>query len=336
MKSGRSKLDKWDDFCMEIMTNCTQDVIKKAAKALIDGHLVAFPTETVYGLGADATNEKAVRRIYSVKNRPTSHPLIVHISSIKQLDNWAIEIPDFALDLAKEFWPGPMTLVLKHSRRAKDFITGSQTTVGIRVPFHPVAIALLKEFELLGGLGVVAPSANIFGAVSPTSAESVNQALGHLLSNHDFILDGGLSSVGVESSIIDCTRISPAILRSGAVTKSMIQHCTGKIVQVPITKDLPKFSGSFASHYAPKAIVLLDITPLKGDGFIALNEIKTPDGAIRLASPKNSQEYARCLYEALREADNKNLSRVIAVSPKGNEIEVAIRDRLGKASAERN
>jgi L-threonylcarbamoyladenylate synthase len=321
---------------MEIMTKCTQDVIKKAAKALIDGHLVAFPTETVYGLGADATNEKAVRRIYSVKNRPTSHPLIVHISSIKQLDNWAIEIPDFALNLAKEFWPGPMTLVLKHSRRAKDFITGSQTTVGIRVPFHPVAIALLKEFELLGGLGVVAPSANIFGAVSPTSAESVNQALGHLLSNHDFILDGGLSSVGVESSIIDCTRIPPAILRSGAITKSMIQHYTGKIVQVPITKDLPKFSGSFASHYAPKAIVLLDITPLKGDGFIALNEIKTPDGAIRLASPKNSQEYARCLYEALREADNKNLSRVIAVSPKGNEIEVAIRDRLGKASAERN
>jgi len=321
---------------MEIMTKCTQDVIKKAAKALIDGHLVAFPTETVYGLGADATNEKAVRRIYSVKNRPTSHPLIVHISSITQLDNWTIEIPNFALELAKEFWPGPMTLVLKHSPRAKDFITGNQTTVGIRVPCHPIALALLKEFELLGGLGVVAPSANIFGGVSPTSAESVNQAIGDLLSNHDFLLDGGSSSVGVESTIINCTRNSPVILRPGAITKSMIQHCTGKIVQTPITKDLPKFSGSFASHYAPKAQVILDKAPLKGDGFIAPFEIKTPNGAIRLASPKNSQEYASCLYDALREADNKNLSRVIAVSPKGNEIEVAIRDRLDKASAERN
>jgi L-threonylcarbamoyladenylate synthase len=320
---------------MEVMTKCTQDFVKKAAKALISGHLVAFPTETVYGLGADATNKKAVSRIYSVKKRPTNHPLIVHISSITQLNNWTIEITDYALELAKKFWPGPMTLVLKRTPIAKDFITGGQTTVGIRVPCHPIALSLLKEFEMLGGLGVVAPSANIFGGVSPTSAESVNQAIGNSLSNHDFLLDGGSSSVGVESTIIDCTKNSPTILRPGAITKSMIQNCTGKIIQYPITKDLPKFSGSFASHYAPKAQVILDRAPLKGDGFIAPFEINTPIGVIRLASPKNSQEYARCLYDALREADNNNLSRVTAISPKGNEIEVAIRDRLGKASAER-
>jgi L-threonylcarbamoyladenylate synthase len=321
---------------MEIITNPTQDEIQEAAKALKNGHLVAFPTETVYGLGADATNEKAVGRIYSVKGRPTGHPLIVHVSSINQLEKWVIDIPETAMKLAKAFWPGPMTLILKRSYLAKNFITGGQNNVGVRVPAHPVALALLSEFEKLGGSGVVAPSANIFGAVSPTSAESVNRALGKFLISHDFLLDGGSSSVGIESTIIDCTRTSPEILRPGAITESMIQLCAGKIAESIIGKDLLKFSGSFVSHYAPKAKVILDGPPSKGDGFIALFKIKTPRGAIRLASPKNTQEYARCLYEALREGDNKNLPRIIAISPEGNEIEVAIRDRLAKASVEKN
>ena len=172
----------------QFLTACSAEAIQKAAEQLIAGQLVAFPTETVYGLGADATNEEAVKKIYKVKGRPDNHPLIVHVSSLNALGLWARDIPDYAISLGRAFWPGPMTLVLKHSPRAKDFITGNQTTVGIRVPCHPIALALLKEFELLGGLGVVAPSANIFGGVSPTSAESVNRAIGDLLSNHDFLL----------------------------------------------------------------------------------------------------------------------------------------------------
>ena len=176
---------------MELINNPTLDEIKKAAKALKDGHLVAFPTETVYGLGADATNEEAVSRIYSVKGRPKDHPLIVHISSINQLSNWARDIPECAIKLAKEFWPGPMTLILKRSDLAKDFITGGQDNVGLRIPNQPVALALLSEFESLGGLGIAAPSANRFGAVSPTSSNDVVDELGEYFQSEDLILNGG-------------------------------------------------------------------------------------------------------------------------------------------------
>ena len=173
---------------MEIIANMTEGVIKKAAKALKDGHLVAFPTETVYGLGADATNEKAVARIYSVKGRPADHPLIVHISSINKINEWAVDIPEYALKLARDFWPGPMTLILKRSDLAKNFITGGQDNVGVRVPSHPLAFELLNEFEKLGGLGIAAPSANRFGAVSPTSSKAVVEEIGSKLSKLDFII----------------------------------------------------------------------------------------------------------------------------------------------------
>jgi len=262
--------------------------------------------------------------------------LIVHISSINQLNKWAIDIPEYAIKLAEVFWPGPMTLILKRSEIAKNFITGGQENVGIRVPSHHMALELLSEFEKFGGVGIAAPSANKFGSVSPTSAESVNHALGDFLSSDDFLLDGGSSSVGVESTIIDFTRTLPEILRPGAITESMIKLYAGKIADPIISQDQLKFSGSFKSHYAPRARVVLDGVPSKGDGFIALFEIETPRGAVRLASPKNTQEYARCLYEALREGDNKNLARIFAISPEGNEIEVAIRDRLIKASVEKN
>ena len=197
---------------MEIINNPTEVDIKKAAQALKDGHLVAFPTETVYGLGADATNEKAVSRVYSVKARPTDHPLIVHISSINQLGKWAIDIPDYAIKLARKFWPGPLTLILKRSDLAKDFITAGQENVGIRVPEHQAAQKLLKQFEDLGGLGVVAPSANRFGAVSPTTSNHVKEELGETLRTFDLILDGGPSSIGIESTIVSCLDSQPVIL----------------------------------------------------------------------------------------------------------------------------
>ena len=315
---------------MEIISNCTKDVIKKAAQALKDGHLVAFPTETVYGLGADATNEKAVSRIYSVKGRPVDHPLIVHISSINQLDNWAIEIPDYAIKIAREFWPGPMTLILKKSHLAQDFITGRQDNVGVRVPSQSVALALLSEFEKLGGLGIAAPSANRFGAVSPTTANAVAAELGFFLSPDDLILDGGQSPIGVESTIIDCTDSAPSILRPGAITSEMVEKVVGRISDS--NAILVKAPGLFKSHYSPKAKVKLGRHALPGDGFLALGFVSTPVGAHRLAAPINVDEYAKKLYAALRLADELGIKTIIALPPEGAGLAEAIRDRLNKAS----
>ena len=187
---------------------------------------MAFPTETVYGLGANATNKDVVARIYEVKGRPSDHPLIIHISSIEFLDRWASDIPEYAIKLARNFWPGPMTLVLPRTDLAKDFITGGQDNVAIRVPSHPLAISLLKEFEDLGGLGVAAPSANRFGAVSPTTAAAVEEELGEYLGINDQILDDGACEVGLESSIINCAGPIPIILRPGAITAQMILEAT--------------------------------------------------------------------------------------------------------------
>jgi len=318
---------------MEIISNPTQGEIKKAAKALKDGHLVAFPTETVYGLGADATNEKAVSRIYSVKGRPTDHPLIVHISSIDQLNKWAIDIPQYALKLANEFWPGPMTLILSRSELAKDFITGGQDNVGLRVPDQSVALGLLNEFEKLGGFGIAAPSANRFGAVSPTTSESVEQELGSFLQIEDLILDGGQSEVGVESSIIDCTKDYPVILRPGAITTKMIEKTTGFQVQLDPDKSKIRAPGLLKSHYSPKAKVVLGTSAQPGDGFIALANIPTPIGSIRLASPDDIEGFARVLYGSLRTGDQKGLKRITIFQPDGPGLAEAIRDRLSKAAA---
>jgi L-threonylcarbamoyladenylate synthase len=266
---------------MEIISNPTQDEIKRAAKALKDGHLVAFPTETVYGLGADATNEKAISRIYSVKGRPTDHPLIVHVSSINQLDKWAIDIPEYAIKLAKEFWPGPMTLILRKSSLAKDFITGGQNNVGIRVPAQAVALLLLKEFEKLGGHGICAPSANKFGAVSPTYAQAVLEEIGSSMDSLDLILDGGFCKIGIESTIIDCTKLEPIILRSGFITQEHITQLLNINSKIE-NKNTIKHSGNFQSHYSPKAEIFINKTPMTGQGLIALSSIKTPEGVIRL------------------------------------------------------
>ncbi|NBW72843.1 MAG: threonylcarbamoyl-AMP synthase [Microbacteriaceae bacterium] len=305
--------------------------VSEAAKAIKDGYLVAFPTETVYGLGADAINALAVDRIFEVKGRPRNHPLIVHITSAESLDDWAKNIPDYAYKLAKDFWPGPMTLVLERSELVKDFITGSQNTVGLRVPRHPVARDLLLKFAELGGRGIAAPSANLFGKVSPTVAADVQAELAGRLIPGDLILDGGSSEVGVESTIIDCTKSAPAILRPGAITASMVQESTG--LTLLERDETIRVSGSLKSHYAPKAKVLIDQDPISGDGLIALASYETPTGVIRLASPKDNYEYAQQLYAALREADRLGLMRVVAVLPEGDDIAVAVRDRLRRSES---
>ena len=317
---------------MELITNPTQESIKMAAKGLIEGQLVAFPTETVYGLGADATNSKAVSRIYSVKGRPKDHPLIVHISSIQQIYKWALDIPEYAEKLANEFWPGPMTLILKRSELAKDFITGGQNNVGLRVPAHPVAFDLLKEFEKLGGSGIAAPSANRFGAVSPTTAAAVQEEIGKYLDPEDFVLDGGPAIVGIESTIIGCTSEIPRILRPGAITADMVKASI-KIVPTISTSNLSiRVSGMLPTHYAPNAKVKITGNTNSGEGFIALSSIPTPDGAVRLAAPNNLDEYAKTLYTAFRTADLHGLTTISVIPPNGDGIALAIRDRLMKAS----
>jgi L-threonylcarbamoyladenylate synthase len=319
---------------MAIISNCTASVLKDAASSLIGGNLVAFPTETVYGLGADASNQQAVARIYEVKGRPTDHPLIVHISSINNLDKWVKDIPEYAVKLARAFWPGPMTLILPRTDLAKDFITGGQNNVGIRVPAHTVALALLKKFEAQGGYGVVAPSANRFGKVSPTCAEDVNEELSDYLSENDLVLDGGPSSVGVESTIINCINTIPSILRPGAITATMINNLLGIQIEVFAKNDSDQIRapGLLESHYSPKAKVYLSGTPSTGDGFIALSNFPTPPGVIRLTSPATNEEYARTLYQGLRLADSKKLSKVFVIEPAGNDIAVAVCDRLQKAA----
>jgi len=318
---------------MQVLSNPTQNEIKMAAKALKEGHLIAFPTETVYGLGADAVNEKAVSRVYSVKGRPKDHPLIVHISSINQLVKWAVDIPEFAIKLADEFWPGPMTLILKKSDLAKEFITGGQESIGLRIPDQPVALKLLEEFEGLGGLGIAAPSANRFGSISPTTANAVEIELSSFLGSKDQILDGGQCKIGVESSIIDCTKTTPVVLRPGAVSNEMIERITGfESIQNSIKSDV-KTSGLLDSHYAPKAKVSLGLRTELGDGFLAFAEIPTPIGTVRLASPKSNREYAQVLYSALRLGDELGLKNIVVVEPTGEGLAVAIRDRLNKAAS---
>jgi len=317
---------------MSLISNCTEITLNDASSSLIAGYLVAFPTETVYGLGADATNEDAVARVYEVKDRPVDHPLIVHISSIEHLDKWAIDIPEYAIKLARIFWPGPMTLILPRTKLAKDFITGNQDKIGVRVPSNNIALALLKKFEAKGGFGIAAPSANKFGALSPTTAQAVNLELGKYLSNSDMILDGGESNVGVESTIIDCSEINPIILRPGAITKLMIEEITEIKVLKKQSDNNTKASGLLKSHYSPIGRVHLSGTPKQGDGFLALASISTPPGAIRIGSPRTNKEFAKLLYAALRFADSKNLQDIYVVSPVGEDIAVAINDRLAKAA----
>ena len=309
----------------------SRESLALAAYRLKLGRIVAFPTETVYGLGVDAENESAVARMYEVKGRPANHPVIVHFSNQNLVSYWAEKFPEYAIALMRKFWPGPMTLILKRSRNAKDFITGGQEFVGLRIPSNPIALKLLSEFESLGGHGVAAPSANRFGSVSPTSAKDVAEEIGELLGEEDLILDGGTCEVGVESTIIDCSRELPRILRLGAVTEAMIETIT------PIDTDSNleeiRVSGSLTRHYSPRAKVVIDREAKPGEGLIAPSDIPTPDGAVRLTAPDSVEDYARSLYSALRKGDSAGLGVIVVNPPRGEGLAAAIRDRIMRASA---
>ena len=328
----------------QFLSQCTADALRDAAKKLAQGALVAFPTETVYGLGVDATNHDAVTRMYAVKGRPADHPVIVHVSSMQAIGQWAIDIPDYAIALARKYWPGPMTLILKRSELAGDFVTGGQDSVGIRVPDHKVALALLATFESIGGKGVAAPSANRFGHLSPTSASAVFHELSDYFGDADVILDGGSCEVGVESTIIDYTGDLPRVLRPGAISPKMIANATGVAIEQIYANymsddgvnnaaaDDIRVSGSLENHYAPDARVSLDVVPTVGQGFIALASIDTPTGVIRLGSPVNDEEFARILYSSMRNADDQGLTEIVVAQPVGDGIALAIRDRLKRAA----
>ena len=312
--------------------------IARAVEILRSGGLVAFPTETVYGLGADAANRGALRRLYAVKGRPREHPVIVHLGAADRLDDWAVAVPHDARELAAAFWPGPLTLVLRRAAIVPDEATGGLDTVGLRVPDHPVARALLAEF----GGGLAAPSANRFGRVSPTTADAVRAELGDAV---PLVLDGGPSAVGVESTIVDCSVDPVRVLRVGGVTVEELRACLGTDVPVGGTTPAP---GTLASHYAPVARVevVADDDELDARvrhlvdagervGVLALRRPGQPEpsDAVTLATPETAEEYARILYASLREADVLGLTVVVAVPPDATGIGRAVADRLRRAAA---
>ena len=316
------------------------DKVETAVSILREWGLIGLPTETVYGLAAIATDEKAVRRIYEVKGRPLDHPVIVHIGSIAELDIWGDEISSDTRLLAEKFWPGPLTLIVRRKAIAGDWLTGGQDTVALRMPSHPVALKILQEL----GTGLAAPSANRFGSVSPTTAEHVIADLqDYLDADLDAVIDGGPYEVGVESTIVNCTTKHPTVLRPGAITQEEIDVVLN-VKKVELETSHIKAPGLLESHYSPNAKVLLakdesDLLQLMKQspakqfvGLIAQEKIGTPSGCIRLAMPQSNDDYAHVMYEALREGDRQNLQTIIAVMPEGDDIAIAIRDRLTKAA----
>jgi L-threonylcarbamoyladenylate synthase len=311
-----------------------------AAQALADGHVAVIPTETVYGLGAVADDPVAVVRVFAIKGRPVDHPLIAHVASADAARKWATRIPEYAEALMDRFWPGPMTLVFERSARAADYITGGQDTVAVRVPGSPVTRAVLRELASLNGdpaVAIAAPSANRFGRVSPTTAQHAADEIGEFLEDNDVLLDAGPCDVGVESTIVDCTGEAPVILRPGKVTAQEIAEATGLELG---ERSQVRAPGTLAAHYSPHARVQLmdenelsELTVATGTGVIALAAVSTPAGAVRLCAPHTIEEYAACMYRALREADSLELAQVLAVPPSGEGLAEAIRDRLQRAAA---
>jgi L-threonylcarbamoyladenylate synthase len=301
------------------------DDLDRAVAALRGGGLVGLPTETVYGLGADAANELAVRRVFEVKRRPADHPLIVHIAAADDLDGWGQRISESARVLAGACWPGPLTLLLERSARVIPAVTGGRDTVGIRVPAHPVALELLARFAG----GVAAPSANRFGGVSPTTAEHVRRDLGDHV---DVVLDGGPCRVGVESTIVDCTVDPPQILRPGAITADDVESLLDGLVPARGSGP-PRAPGMLASHYAPRCRIVLVETPLDAEraatAAMPFGRVDVLDPAVGLA------DYARNVYAWLRDADDRGVDVLVVVMPPPDGLGHAIRDRLTKAAAPR-
>jgi L-threonylcarbamoyladenylate synthase len=317
----------------------TPDLIDRAVEILRRGGVIALPTETVYGLAANAEDELAVRRIFAIKGRPATHPLIIHLPDAEALPQWARHVPDEARRLAAAFWPGPLTLVLPRTPRATDAVTGGQDTVALRVPHHPVALAVLQA---LGG-GLAAPSANRFGRVSPTTAEHVRADLEDEV---ELILDGGPCTVGVESTIVDLSSGEPAILRPGGLAAEELERVLGRPVPVR-TASTVRVSGSLASHYAPRvgvelvepaeALVRAESLRLQGlqVGVLGPASLSLPRDLPRFDIPEDAAGAARLLYLRLREADTAGLDVLLACLPPAQGLGLAVRDRLSRAAAPR-
>ncbi len=324
-----------------IQVQVSIEQIATAAEILRRGGLVAFPTETVYGLGADAENEDAVRRVFAAKGRPADHPLIVHVANAESLDEWASDIPEIAWRLAEQFWPGPLTIILKRSERVPEIVTGGLATVGLRVPSHPTALALLRAF----GGAIAAPSANRFGRVSPTTAAHVREELGDAV---EMVLDGGACNVGLESTIVDLSSGAPTILRPGAITQQDLQRVLDRPVLYGGT-DSPRCSGRLESHYAPRATVeLLDSQDIV-DRALKLSRqhlkvavlsghapVDLPRDVEHLPLSSDAESCARDLYSALREVDRRACDVALVTLPEETGLGVAIADRLRKAGGPRN
>ena len=324
--------------------------IEKAAQILSEGGLVAVPTETVYGLAADADNPTAVRSTFTAKGRPANHPLIVHVTGFEALSAWAGEIPPCAKLLTDAFWPGPLTLVFKKSDRVNDAVTGGQDTVAIRCPSHPVMRALLKRFAGENHKAVTAPSANTFGRISPTTAQHVADDLGVKPEGKlDFILDGGECEVGVESTIVNLTSEKPTILRYGAVTAKMLSEVLGFEVHEG-GLDAPRVSGRLKSHYAPQTklvivptqeLVALTDADAADLAFLMRGQSELADKMSRLSrkcivAPDDPAGYAHVLYAAMHELDDCGAKRILVQAPPTDPAWAAVNDRLGRAAAEKN
>jgi L-threonylcarbamoyladenylate synthase len=319
-----------------------QAAIEAAARALEQGALVAFPTETVYGLGADAENPDAVARIYAAKGRPQDHPVIVHLAPEAGLDHWACEIPPQAQALADAFWPGPLTMILKRARGIPDAVSGGQDTVGLRCPSHPVAIALLRAFK--GGQGgIAAPSANKFGHVSPTLAQHVRDEFG-ADGTLAMVLDGGASQVGIESTIVDLSRLAthgPVLLRPGNISAEAI---AAVIDQLPAPPDAaaPRASGTLESHYAPHTPVAMQDSATLADTIARLGQAgrkvalihysDLPQAAAAVRLPATPDGFAHALYAALRALDGCGADVILVEAPPGGGAWLGVNDRLRRAA----
>jgi L-threonylcarbamoyladenylate synthase len=312
--------------------------VRRAAEILRAGGLVAFPTETVYGLGADASNAAAVARLYAAKGRPAEHPVIIHFASAREAFEWGREIPEAARRLAARFWPGPLTLIVKRSATAKDFVTGGQDSVGLRVPSHPVAQALLREFG--GGpeghrySGVAAPSANLFGNVSATTAAHVKGEV-----KADLVLDGGSSEIGIESTIVDLSGEEVTLLRPGGISKEELEKALNRKIH-DRKADFPRHSGGLERHYAPRTPALLvpphalDAEIARRGASVAVLAFSRPDERVEywIRMPKDPRTYAQRLYAALRELDGAGCATILIETPPDTNEWTAVKDRLTRAA----
>ena len=314
----------------------TEPSIESAIAALARGEVIGLPTETVYGLAGDAANPEAVRRIFELKGRPADHPVIVHLGGANWLDQWAHEVPATARRLAERFWPGPLTLILRRAATVSDLVTGGQDTVGLRVPAHPVALAVLRGF----GRGLAAPSANRFGHLSPTRAEHVRAEFGADL---PLVLDGGPCDIGIESTIVDLSSDRPRVLRPGNIPVELLAEALDAPVAGGTAAASPRVSGSLRSHYAPRARAELLgreeldarlATARRGHEAVVMLAIgNLPAGAHGLALPASPEDYARGLYAALRELDADGITSILIEAPPSSAAWLAIHDRLQRATA---